>query len=77
MIYVHGPAVPGVNNNYVTIHDCYVPKKCHKETDPPPFPTYYPEDAEEPLPENIFHENIHNFSDPTLKFEDEDSKDKK
>ncbi|KAG8188585.1 hypothetical protein JTE90_005941 [Oedothorax gibbosus] len=77
VIYVHGPAVPGVNNNYVTIHDSYVPKKCHKEDNPPPFPTFYPEDAEEPFPENIFHENIHNFSDPSVTFEEDESKDKK
>ncbi|GIX68550.1 39S ribosomal protein L3, mitochondrial [Caerostris darwini] len=68
VIYVQGRAVPGVNGNYCTIYDCYIPKKNHTEQNPPPFPTFYAEDVEEPLPEDIFDENLHNFSEPSIIF---------
>ncbi len=37
---------------------------------PPPFPTYYPEDAKEPLPEDIYDKDLHSFGEPTLIFEE-------
>lgn len=38
----------------------------------PRFPTYYPEDYEEnPLPEEEYHPDVFNFSDPTIMFEEE------
>ncbi|GFR17803.1 39S ribosomal protein L3, mitochondrial [Trichonephila clavata] len=75
VLYVHGPAVPGVNENYVTIYDSYVNKKRHTEENPPPFPTFSPEDVDEPLPENMYDEDLHNFSDPSIKIlEEEEAK---
>lgn len=69
--------MPGINGNYCTIYDCYIPKKNHKEDNPPPFPTFYPEDIEEPLPENIFHEDLHNFSDPSITIKDDEASESK
>lgn len=72
VIYVHGPAVPGVNNNYCTIYDCYAKKKIHTEENPPPFPTFYPEDVTEPLPEDLYAKDLHTFSDPSITVPEEE-----
>lgn len=71
ILYVHGPAVPGINNNYCTIYDCYIPKKCFTEETPPPFPTYFSEDNTEPLPEDLYAEDLHNFSEPSVTLEED------
>ncbi|XP_035213051.1 39S ribosomal protein L3, mitochondrial-like isoform X2 [Stegodyphus dumicola] len=73
VIYVQGRAVPGVTNNYCYIYDCYKEKKRHTEDNPPPFPTYYPEDSAGLLPEDIFDEKLHNFSDPSIIVEETES----
>ncbi|XP_015912199.2 large ribosomal subunit protein uL3m isoform X1 [Parasteatoda tepidariorum] len=73
VLYVHGPAVPGIINNYCIIYDCYIEKKCHTEDDPPHFPTFFPEDMTEPVTENLYDEQLHNFSDPSVTFEDEEA----
>lgn len=75
MIYVHGPAVPGIVNNYCTIYDSYIEKKIHTEENPPPFPTFYPEDATEALPEDLYASDLHTFSDPSVTYEEEEKKD--
>lgn len=75
MLFVHGPAVPGANNNYCTIYDCYIKKKIHTEKNPPPFPTFFPEDVTEPLPEDIYAEDLHTFSEPTITLKEEEEKD--
>lgn len=63
--------MPGVVNNYVTIYDCYKEKKCHTEDRAPPFPTFFPQDVTEPLPEDLYAEDLHNFSEQSITFEDE------
>lgn len=70
VIYVEGP-VPGVTGSYCSIYDCYVKKKEHKEENPPPFPTFYPQDITEPLPEDIFATELHNFSEPSVTLEED------
>lgn len=35
---------------------------------PPAFPTFYPEELDEELPEDIFEESIHMFSEPTIMY---------
>lgn len=69
VIWVQGPAVPGHVHHYVYIMDTFLPTK--KPATPPPFPTYYPEDEKDPLPEELYHPDLHVFSDPTLTFSDE------
>lgn len=36
----------------------------------PPFPTYYEEESEEKLPENIYDKDLHPFDEPSLLFEE-------
>ncbi|GFS73045.1 39S ribosomal protein L3, mitochondrial [Nephila pilipes] len=74
VLYVRGPAVPGVNENYVTIYDSYVNKKCHMEENPPPFPTFYPEVVNEPLLEDIYDEDLHDFSENSINIQEEETK---
>ncbi|XP_054715330.1 39S ribosomal protein L3, mitochondrial-like [Uloborus diversus] len=74
VIYVHGSGVPGGINSYCTIYDSYVTKKHHTEESPPPFPTFYPEDVSEPLPENTFDKDLHTFSEPSVIIEEEETK---
>ncbi|GFS73047.1 39S ribosomal protein L3, mitochondrial [Nephila pilipes] len=74
VLYVHGPAVPGVNENYVIIYDSYANKKRNIEENPPPFPTFYPEDVDEPLLEDIYDEDLHDFSEPSIKIQVEETK---
>ncbi|GFU11314.1 39S ribosomal protein L3, mitochondrial [Nephila pilipes] len=74
VLYVHGPAVPGVNKNYVTIYDSYAYKKRHIKENPPPFPTFYPEDVDEPLLEDIYDKDLHDFSEPSIKIQEEETK---
>ncbi len=38
---------------------------------PPPMPTWSPEDEEGPLPEEVFHEDIHQFTDSSISFQSE------
>jgi len=37
---------------------------------PPPFPTYYPDEATEKLPDDIFLEKMHTYGDPTIMHEE-------
>ena len=37
---------------------------------PPYMPTFYPEDANEELPEDIYDKDLHQFSDPTITYTD-------
>ncbi|CAG7733062.1 unnamed protein product [Allacma fusca] len=68
VIYVQGGSVSGETNNFVTIRDTFLPRKRFPEA--PPFPTYYPEEAQEPLPDDIFDPTLHNFSEPSIYYED-------
>lgn len=40
----------------------------------PPFPTHYPEEDKEPLPDDLYDPKLFNFSDPTITFPEEDEK---
>lgn len=35
-----------------------------------PFPTHYPEESEEPIPEEYFAPELFNFADPSIVFEE-------
>ena len=72
ILYINGPTIPGPTHCYVRITDSYLPKnqKNFNVESHPPFPTFYLEENKEKLPEEIFHKELHNFSEPTIKFED-------
>ncbi|KAH9424236.1 54S ribosomal protein L3 [Dermatophagoides pteronyssinus] len=70
VIWVHGPAVPGATNSWVYIHDTSLQEKKYNKDNHPPFPTYYEEESEEKLPENIYDKDLHPFDEPSLLFEE-------
>ncbi|XP_066049582.1 large ribosomal subunit protein uL3m [Chamaea fasciata] len=65
IIYVNG-SVPGHTNCLVKVRDSKLPtyKDCNKN---PPFPTFFA-DGDEELPEDLFDEEIFQFTDPSVKF---------
>lgn len=63
VLYVSGQAIPGETNSIVTIYDTVLPLRQPK--DALPFPTRI--DAEN-LPEDIFDEEIHQFNEPSIMF---------
>ncbi|CAG0886510.1 unnamed protein product [Darwinula stevensoni] len=66
VIWVQGPAVPGSTNSYVYIHDTLLSTKKLEES--PPFPTHHPHVDKEALPEDLYDEELHAFSDATILF---------
>ncbi|XP_059617076.1 large ribosomal subunit protein uL3m [Phlebotomus argentipes] len=67
VMWVQGNAICGEVNNFVTVLDSILPlRRC---TTAPAFPTHF--ESTEELPENIWHEDVHNFDDPTILYEPE------
>ncbi|XP_050306937.1 39S ribosomal protein L3, mitochondrial [Anthonomus grandis grandis] len=67
VLWVSGLAIPGETNSLVYVFDSKLPLR--KPTSALPFPTYFEQDNEE-IPEDIFDENVHQFSEPTILFEE-------
>lgn len=65
-LWVSGHAIPGNVNGLVYIYDTLLPLKRNENTH---FPTF--KGIEEELPEDIFHDDVHQFKDPTIIFEPE------
>lgn len=63
VLFVIGQAIPGETNSIVTIYDTLLPRRKPAALK---FPTHLSSD--EALPENIYTEGIHAFSDPTIEF---------
>ena len=72
ILYVSGVGIPGPNHCYVRVNDTILPrKKCLiTEENHPPFPTFFIDDINQPLDEEVFESQLHQFKEPTLKFED-------
>jgi large subunit ribosomal protein L3 len=72
IIYIHGPVIPGPNHCYVRVADTCLPtrKKFINSENHPPFPTFLVDEVKEALPEEVFDERLHQFKEPTLKFDD-------
>lgn len=68
VLWVQGAGVPGDTNSVVHIYDTILPLKKLKSK-PAGFPTHYPEEDEELLPENLYDEDLHCFEDPTITYE--------
>jgi large subunit ribosomal protein L3 len=71
ILYIHGPVIPGPNHCYVRITDSSLPKNQSRFTKEshPPYPTFYPESFKNELSEEYYDANLHNFADPTIRFE--------
>ncbi|KAJ9594839.1 hypothetical protein L9F63_013876, partial [Diploptera punctata] len=56
IIWVMGGNVAGETNTFVHIYDTILPLRRFEES--PYFPTYYPEDQSEPLPEELYADDV-------------------
>ncbi|XP_057671628.1 39S ribosomal protein L3, mitochondrial [Diorhabda carinulata] len=65
VIWVKGQAIPGETNCVCYVYDSKLPLR--KPKNPLPFPTYLG-GVDENEPEDIYHESIHPFSEPTIVF---------
>lgn len=65
LIYLHGPAIPGEHGAYINIMDSRMPQKTLMDLNPPPFPTTTM-DEHNALPEELYDNDIHKSSDPSI-----------
>lgn len=65
-MWVTGHGIAGDPNGLVYIYDTVLPLRKTKE---PHFPTFAGNEAE--LPEDIYADGVHNFSEPTIFYEPE------
>lgn len=68
VLYVSGQAIPGETNSIVYVFDTVLPLR--KPKHPLPFPTYLGLNDETP-PEDIYDEEVHKFSDPTIVYNEQ------
>ncbi|XP_060663781.1 large ribosomal subunit protein uL3m [Drosophila nasuta] len=69
VMWVQGSSVPGSTNGLVYIYDTILPLRRPQLA--PPFPTLYDNDAKEQLPEDIWHEQVHNFNEESITYKPE------
>ncbi|CAI9722274.1 ribosomal L3, mitochondrial-like [Octopus vulgaris] len=70
VLYVNGKNIPGRIHSFIRITDTKLP---HKESpdNPPHMPTCFVEDQPENLPENLYADDLFQFTEPSLTFPDE------
>ncbi|KAK7055018.1 54S ribosomal protein L3 [Halocaridina rubra] len=66
VIWVHGPAIPGLTGSYVYLYDSHLPMHKRSPDNPPPFPTFFQD--EEDIEDELYDENLHVFSDKSIGF---------
>lgn len=69
VLWVLGHNIPGEVNTYCYIFDTLLPLRKTKTA--PNFPTYLPNTTAESLPEELYVDDLHVFTDPTIEFEEE------
>jgi len=77
VLYVHGPATPGPTHSFARIFDTAFKYRMEKLESPPPMPTFYADDAKEPLPEELFDKDLFQFTEPSIVYSIEDTDKKK
>ena len=77
MLYVHGPATPGPTHCFTRIFDTILHYRQQKRDPAPPMPTFYADDAKEPLPEELFDSDLFQFTEPSIVYSVDDSDKKK
>ncbi|KAL5021259.1 hypothetical protein ScPMuIL_000414 [Solemya velum] len=73
ILYVVSTSVPGPTNCYVRVYDTVLPNRIRATKEPPPMPTCYPEDISDELPEELFHEDLFRFTEPSISYAEEES----
>ncbi|CAK9829798.1 39S ribosomal protein L3, mitochondrial [Anthophora retusa] len=68
VIWVLAPNIPGEINTLCYLYDTILPTK--KNTSPH-FPTYFHDKQTDELPEDLYVDDLHVFSDPTIEFQPE------
>jgi len=71
VLYVHGQNVPGPNHCYVRVFDTTVRDRRDEmaaRQSPPPMPTFYRDDLTAPLPEELFHDELFQFTQDSILF---------
>jgi len=80
VLYVHGPGTPGPMHSFARIFDTGFRKRKEEiaaKQPLPPMPTFYADDAKEPLPEELFDKDLFQFTEPSVVYSIEDSGKKK
>ncbi|KAJ8983412.1 hypothetical protein NQ317_005877 [Molorchus minor] len=67
ILWVTGQAIPGEVNSICHVYDSKLPNR--KSAKPLPVPTYLGP-IDNSVPEDIYDEEIHNFSDPTIIYDE-------
>ncbi|KAI5736896.1 hypothetical protein M8J76_008236 [Diaphorina citri] len=70
VLYLKGTAIPGTVGSYVYLYDTILPtkKKQKRKLGLPPvhFPTYIEQEDSAPLPEDLFHPDVHDLGEPSI-----------
>ncbi|KAK7481729.1 hypothetical protein BaRGS_00027102 [Batillaria attramentaria] len=66
VLYVTGPNVPGNTHGFVRVYDTILPTKRSAPDNHPPMPTWFPEDCQEPVPDELSDEQLFRFSEPSI-----------
>lgn len=72
VLYVKGHNVPGPTHAYVRIYDTALNQKRTGDGHPKPMPTFYPEDSPEEIREEYFDDELFQFSQDSIKYEEEE-----
>jgi len=79
VLYLHGQGTPGPIHSFARIYDSVCRKHFEKMESPtgPPMPTFYSDDAKEPLPEEIYDKDLYQFTDQSIVYSIEETDKKK
>ncbi|GAB1598192.1 39S ribosomal protein L3, mitochondrial-like [Argonauta hians] len=69
VLYVNGKNIPGRIHSFIRVTDTKFPFK-ESPDNPPPMPTCFAEDEPENLPENLYDDELFQFSEQSLTFPD-------
>jgi len=77
VLYVHGPATPGPPHCFTRIYDTSLRQRQQEREPAPPMPTFYTDDAKEPVPEEFFDKDLFQFTEPSVVYSIEETDKKK
>ncbi|CAL7949310.1 unnamed protein product [Xylocopa violacea] len=68
VIWVLAQNIPGETNTMCYLYDTILPTKKNRSSH---FPTYITDENAAQLPENLYADDVHSFSDPSIEFQSE------
>lgn len=69
VIWVMGHNIPGETNTFCYLYDTILPTRKFKIR--PYFPTYFPDLSKNPIPEDLYADDVHPFKASTIQFSEE------